>query len=93
LDKKLEWQQKLPIKHRLPTNIGNEGLQKVLVGAVFKLFLVLSGRYIYKDRPSRRQHNFGLRWGDHAVEHCLSEHFDFASNGTIPSFIEKTITL
>ncbi len=43
-----------------------------------------SDPYTYRNNPSGRQFDFGIRWGDEPVSHCLSEIHDFVRDVAIP---------
>jgi len=48
-----------------------------------------SDLYTYKDSPSGRKYNFGIRWGDDAVERCIAEIHDFVENVGLAWFAKQ----
>ena len=51
--------------------------------------VTFSDAYTYKDSPSGRKYDFGIRWGDDAVERCVAEIRDFVENVAIPWFDDQ----
>ncbi len=45
--------------------------------------------WTYKDSPGGRKYDFGIRWGDDAVDRCLREVHDFVENVAISWFAER----
>jgi hypothetical protein len=45
-----------------------------------------SDAHTYRDSPSGRKFDFGIPWGDNAVERCLAEIRDYVANVAIQWF-------
>ncbi len=48
-----------------------------------------SDPYTYRDSPSGRKYDFGIRWGDDAADRCITEIREFVEDVALPWFAEK----
>ena len=48
-----------------------------------------SDKYTYRDSPSGKIYDFGIRWGDKAAEKCANEIRDFIENVALPWFVRQ----